>query len=99
MGWTTEQGRSPIGQKLSFCQFLSKIKSLFEDSRYLFERNTQHTWDKRDLRAAILLVLGQVVHYDSDNVVLRNTYNLAQSKLDRDGLPPLPPWDTLHFSS
>ena len=98
-GWESEPQRSKESHFLAFGDFLAKYRDLFVDTRYLFERETLYSIATKDFKIAALVVLGEVVRHDPSDTVLHNIYGLAQTKLNRQGLPPLVPWSSLGFSS
>ena len=78
--WQKASGLSLMARKLAFDEFLDKYRLLFEESRYLFERDRNFTRNSKDFDIAMWVIAREIVRKQSDKTLLYNLYNVLSEE-------------------
>lgn len=73
--WLKAEGRSPTAQELKLRDFLESYALLFEESRYLFEKDRNFTRDTKDFDIAVWVVT-ETMRKQPDRTFLCNVFNV-----------------------
>ncbi len=81
--WQKASGLSSIARKITFGEFLEKYRLLFEESRYLFERDRCFARNSKDFDISMWVIADEIVRKQPDKTLLYNLYNVLSE--ERDG--------------
>ncbi len=80
--WQNASGRSAAAQSLSYEEFLGEYRLMFEESRYLYERNRRYSLNFKDFDIAILVIIQELLKRQPDSTLLLNLWSVFREKLD-----------------
>lgn len=84
--WGKIEGRSPLARQLTLDEFLGEYRRLFDESRYLYERNRSHTFVSRDFDFIIWMVLDELIRQRQDEIALHNWLSIMyQEQMGQSG--------------
>ena len=78
--WLKVGGRSPLAQELKFRDFLEGYALLFEESRYLFEKDRNFTRNTKDFDIAVWVVTATMMKRP-DTTFLFNVFNVLAEEI------------------
>ena len=76
--WQNADGRSTMAQQLTLNEFLRKYRSLFEDSRYLYEEHKSTSTSSMDFEIALWMILHELIERCPDDTTLPNVLNMLK---------------------
>ena len=78
--WQKTTGLSTVAKELTLDEFLGKYRLIFEESRYLFEKNRSYTLHTKDFDIAIWVITNELIRRQPDDTVLYNLFNVLSEE-------------------
>ena len=87
--WRKAEGRSPMAQEQTLREFLGQYRRLFEESRYLFEKNRSRTFHSKDFETVLGIMVAELFKRSPNNIGLNNLLNIKREEQGHKGTRPL----------
>ena len=75
--WKETPGRSQLAKDLTLDEFLATYRSLFDGSRYLYEKTRSYSVNTKDFDLAIWVITAELTKRQPNDILLRNVFNVV----------------------